>query len=95
MEEAKNFATGAMNNVQFEELREEILEVLHEGEHTDYTILYCILTFLFIIGMVFLLRKLFLDMVTKQTKKTDNEIDDFLVGMVASWLVIIVQVFIR
>ena len=92
MEEAKNFAASAMNEAQFEELREEILEVLHEGEHADYTILYCILTFLFIVGVVFLLRKLFLDMVTAQTKKTDNEIDDFLVDMVASWLVIILPV---
>jgi len=43
------------------------------------------LFFFSVFGGIFVLRKLFLDWVDKQAKKTDNQVDDFLVDIVQSW----------
>jgi small-conductance mechanosensitive channel len=78
-------AAAAFNQEQFDELKEELIEVLHHEDGWDFTWLFCFLVFVGVFVAITFVRRYFLGWVDKQTKKTDNVIDDFVVDMIERW----------
>jgi len=84
-EETHDATQAAFDAAQFEILKEELMEVLHHGETYDWSWLLCFLVFISISVSIILFRRYFLTWVDKQTKKTDNQVDDFVVDVVQKW----------
>ena len=82
-------AAAAFNQEQFDELKEELIEVLHHEDGWDFTWLFCFLVFVGVFVAITFVRRYFLGWVDKQTKKTDNVIDDFVVDMIERWFVVL------
>lgn len=80
--------TEAINKEQFAELKEELLIAIENVNETrDWSWLLCVLTFAILFSLITFARKYLLTWVAKQTKKTDNDIDDFAVELIQGWLV--------
>lgn len=66
------------------ELKQELLDAIHQQE-SDWSWLFAILVFVTIVGAVTGLRKTLIDFFSRQAKKSDNKIDDLVVGIVEQW----------
>merc|ERR1712137_609787 len=73
------------NAEKFDELKEELLQALHHEEARDWTFLLFCLVFVVLFAAIIALRKVVLGWVDNQVKKTDNQVDDFVVDMVQKW----------
>jgi len=67
-------------------VQEELLELLHElHDEAEYHVYYCAVVFVFLSVVLYSIRMAFIKVVIPATKKTDNEVDDFMVDMVVKW----------
>jgi len=69
----------------FDELKEELIEVLYHEHETDWSFLLFCLVFVVVFGAIIAIRKVLTGWIEGQAKKTDNTVDDLAVDLLERW----------
>ena len=85
-QETREAVSAVFQHEQLEELKADLIQALHH-ESYDWNWVLALLLFGAIVGVVMMLKKTILGWLDKQSKKTDNEVDDFLITVVQKWYV--------